>query len=187
MASWDENGVQRRVAGSHDFRMDGMRDLLWRAEGASVLDIGCNRGAVALDFAHHGARIVHGCDIYERGMEVAREIFADIRSVKSRFEVVDLSKGATSLGVFGEKKYDIVVMLATYHKLKRIMRDDVLSGLVKEIGSKTNHYFAWRGTSFEYEENKREMLKLDQDLGLKRVHTSTISKELGLAAIWERQ
>ena len=45
-----EKQLQRRVAGWHDIRMDGMTDLVCRAKGASVLDIGCNRGLVSFEF-----------------------------------------------------------------------------------------------------------------------------------------
>lgn len=189
MVDRDPHGVQRRVAGHHDFRMDGMRDLLWRADGAAVFDVGCNRGAVGLDFAHHGAALVHGCDIYEKGIETAREIFADVRSCGSRFEVVDLRAGPSALKPFGDQRYDIVVMLATYHKLKREMKPEALSELVKHFGKRTIRYFAWRATSDKPEENEQEKKNLDRDLGsigFKCVHLSYISKSLHMAAIWER-
>jgi SAM-dependent methyltransferase len=85
--------VQRRVAGVNELRLDGMGDLLLRAKGKSVFDIGCNRGMVGYQFAQQGAAMVHGCDIYEKGIETAREVFADLRFVEGRFEVVDLTEG----------------------------------------------------------------------------------------------
>lgn len=186
---WDPNGIQRRVAGQHDFRLDGMRDLLWRADGASVFDIGCNRGMVGVDFAHHGARLVHGCDIYEKGIETAREIFADIRWCESQFEVVDLRGGQKSLDAFGGRSYDITVCLATYHKLKRVMEPTDLSLLMQYFGTTTKRYFAWRATSDKPAENDAEITQLDRDLGavgLTRIHTSYISQELDVCAIWSR-
>jgi len=81
--------------------MDGMVDLVMRAKDKSVFDIGCNRGLVGFEFANNGASIVHGCDIYEEGIKTAREVFADIRSTESRFEVVDLTNGSKALNVFG--------------------------------------------------------------------------------------
>lgn len=180
--------MQRRVAGTHDIRMDGMTDLVMRARDASVLDIGCNRGLVALEMAQNGARLVAGCDNYAEGIQTARHIFADIRHVKSQFEVVDLTK-AEPLRPFREPTYDIVLMLATYHKLKRIMGASDLSVLMKDIGRKTLHYFGWRATSDKPEENEQEVENLDRDLavvGLQRIHTSYISKQLGVAAIWGR-
>jgi 2-polyprenyl-3-methyl-5-hydroxy-6-metoxy-1,4-benzoquinol methylase len=188
VADWNEYGLQRRVAGYHDIRMDGITDLVVRAKGRSVMDIGCNRGLVAFEFANNGSTLVHGCDIWEPGVLFARELFADLRAVESKFEVVDLTK-PEPLKAFGNQKYDITVMLATYHKLKRVMTPASLTSLVKHLGERTNQYFAWRGTSHQIAENKVELANLDRDLGalsFKRVHTSSISRELGLAAIWER-
>lgn len=185
----DEFGMQRRVAGYHDIRMDGMTDLVMRAKGCSVMDIGCNRGLVAFEFANNGANVVHGCDIYSDGIDTARHLFADFRHVTSRFEVVDLAKGPNVLKVFDKEHYDIVVMLATYHKLKRVMSKDALSALMHHFGKSTKHYFAWRATSDKPQENEEEIEALDVDLGsvgLQRIHTSYISKSLGVAAIWER-
>jgi 2-polyprenyl-3-methyl-5-hydroxy-6-metoxy-1,4-benzoquinol methylase len=181
--------VQRRVAGNHDFRLDGISDLLLRCRGHSVFDIGCNRGMVGFEFANNGATTVHGCDNYELGINVAREVFADIRSVQSQFEVVDLSKGPEALKVFGPRFYDFTLCLATYHKLKRVMKPEDLTELVKHFGKQTKAYFAWRATSDKPKENDEEIVALDRDLGsvgMVRIHTSYISDELGVAAIWRR-
>jgi hypothetical protein len=182
--------VQRRVAGINNIRLDGITDLTLRAKGKTVFDIGCNRGMVGYQFAENYASIVHGCDIYEDGIKVAREVFADLRSVESRFEVVDLTKGRSALKIFDQSGYDIVLCLATYHKLKRLMPAGELTDLMQFFGNWTKKYFAWRGTSDKPEENEEEMRALDRDLGgkvgLKRIHTSYISADLGVAAIWAR-
>lgn len=184
----DEHGMQRRVAGTHDIRLDGITDLVMRAKEASVLDIGCNRGLVSLEMAQNGARLVAGCDNYADGIQTARHIFADIRHVKSQFEVVDLTK-PEPFKLFREPVYDITLMLATYHKLKRVMDQDDLTSLMLDVGRKTLHYFGWRATSDKFDENEEEMGSLDRDMarvGLHRIHTSYISKQLGVAAIWAR-
>jgi len=189
MAMADENRLMRRVAGYHDIRLDGMTDLVLRARDASVLDIGCNRGLVAFEFANNGARLVAGVDNYREGIETARHLFADLRNVESRFEVADLSVGAEALAAFGHQQFDIVVMLATYHKLKRVMPGTRLTGLMQNLGMRTRKYFAWRGTSEKANENEGEMQQLDRDLrlsGLRRIHTSYISQQLGVAAIWSK-
>lgn len=182
--------VQRRVAGYHDVRMDGMSDLVLRARGMRVFDLGCNRGMVGFEFAVNGAAVVHGCDLYEEGIRVAREVFADLRFVETRFEVADLGEGPSALAAFGAQRYDLTLCLATYHKLKRIMPPDRLSELVRHLGKWTKTYFAWRGTSDKPAENDEEITALDHDLrdvGLVRIHTSYISAELGVAAIWGRR
>lgn len=189
MVDRDPYGVQRRVIGMHDFRLDGLTDLTLRARGASVLDLGCNRGAVCIEFANNGAKVLHGCDNYEVGIQTAREIFSDIRSVQSKFEVCDLTRGPTSLATFGDRRYDMVMLLATYHKIKRKMTDDSLTALVQDLGNRTLRYLAWRGTRDDVESNNEEIIALDRDLrdcGLTRIHMSHISTELGAAAIWAR-
>lgn len=182
--------LMRRVAGYHDIRMDGMTDLVMRAKGASVFDIGCNRGLVGFEFANNGADIVHGCDIYEEGIATAREIFADLRSVQSRFEIVDLTRGEVAVAnAFGAMNYDIVLCLATVHKLKRVMREDDLEALMVGFGRRTKRWFGWRATSADHEDNERELVLMDRFMaaaGLKRIHTSYLSETLGVCAIWGR-
>lgn len=181
--------LQRRVAGYHDIRIDGIGDLLFRARDMSVLDVGCNRGLVGFEFANNGARLVHGCDNFADGIRTARELFADLRNVESRFEVVDLTQGPPALiQPFGRGMYDIVLLLATYHKIKRVMSAETLSDLVRYLGTFTDKWFGWRSTEHDDVANDAEINQLDADLGavgLRRVHTSYLSS-LGPAAIWAR-
>lgn len=177
--------LMRRVQGAHDLRLDGVGDVLHRARGATVFDVGCNRGLAGFEFAYNGASRVMGCDIYEDGIIAARHIFADLRSIPHRFEVVDLTGGEAALkkafGRDADIKHDVTLLLATYHKLKRIMPPNDLTNLIKWLGIHTDKYFVWRG----YEE---EIKELDRDLhavGLKRIHTSFIS-DIQPAAIWRR-
>lgn len=177
--------LQRRVAGYHDIRLDGMLDIVLRGRGASVLDVGCNRGLVGFEMANNGARLVHGCDNYAEGIATARQLFCDLRSVENRFEVVDLTQ-PDALSVFGDQRYDIVICLATLHKLKRVMTAEATTNLIRDMGRRTIKYFCWRATSEKIKENAEEMAWLDRELGLSRVHKSYISESLGVAAIWRR-
>lgn len=186
-----EDKLMRRVAGYHDIRLDGMTDILQRAPGASVLDLGCNRGLVSLEFARMGATVVHGCDIDPVCVEVARHVLCDLRGVQRKFETVDLTGGGKAFtAAFGEQKYDIIVMLATYHKIKRVMAEHDLTALIRHLGDRCEKFFCWRGTSDKPHENEQEMRNLDRDLGLsglKRVHTSHLSLQLGVCAVWSRR
>ena len=182
--------LARRVAGFHTYRFDGMTDLLLQCRGKSCLDIGCNRGHVSLELCGNGAVVLHGVDNFEEGIQVARHNFADNRSVENRFEVVDLTKRYVMKRVFGGTRYDIVTMFATYHKLKRVMTPEDMNILMDDLAERTKEYFAWRATSEKLEENEHELLAIDAHMGrhgIKRIHTSYISKELGVAAIWERK
>jgi len=179
--------LMRRVQGYHDIRLDGIGDLLHRARGASVFDIGCNRGLAGFEFANNGASRVMGCDLFEDGIICARHIFADLRAVPHRFEVVDLTGGEKAIqaafGKAAELTHDITLMLATYHKLKRIEgAQKWLPDLMVYFGKKTNKYFGWRG----FEEEIPELDKLLASAGLVRIHTSLIS-DIQPAAIWARK
>lgn len=174
--------VRRVVAGLHDIRFDGLSDLLLRARGRSVLDVGCNRGHTLYDFALNGAKLVHGCDIFGPGMAAARQWFAEVRDCDSQFEAIDLSKGPASLSVFGDNRYDIVLLLGVYHKIKREMSEELLSQLMISLGHRAIEFFGWSG----YVE---ELIQLDLDMeaaGLKRIHTSEIGGVGHPAAIWRR-
>ncbi len=183
------SGVQRRVAGYHDVRLDGMQDLLSRARGGAVLDIGCNRGNVGYEFAAYGATLVHGIDNYELGIQVARENFADIRYCQARFEVADLTAGPIALDTLGDRtEYDFVLLLAVIHKIKRGMHPDLLRSLVYALGDRCRRYVAWRGTQRDDHGNDEEMRLLDSELarlGFRRVQWTEIS-DLGPGVIWAR-
>lgn len=178
MADWTDKGVQRRIITFSGFRLDGLADLLTRARDASVFDVGCNRGAVCHDFVLAGASVVHGCDLYAKGMEVANEWFADIRSVEAKFEVVDLRGGAGAIKrAFGEsyrKNYDFVLMLAVYHKLRRVMSLKDLLHLVDHLAHHTGKFFVWRGS--REEKSEFEHLLLNRNFRL--VHYSEICEAM---------
>ena len=185
-----EHKLQRRVSGYHDIRLDGMTDLVLRAKGASVFDIGCNRGLVGFEMANNGAAVVHGCDHYEPGIKFAQELFVDLRAVDSKFVAMDLTEGPNAVSnAFGPMQYDIVLCLATYNKLKRVMGAGALETLFVHFGKRAKKYFGWRATGDKPEENEEELEQLDATMtkaGLARIHTSYISQTLGVAAIWSR-
>jgi len=176
----DELHPQRRVVGLHDIRFDGLSDLLLRARGCSVIDIGCNRGHVAYDFALNGARLVHGCDIDAASIQAARMWFSELPHCESRFEVVNLEGGASSLDVFGPEGYDIVLLLGVVHKLKRVMKREALVELIEALQQRVLTYFAWTG----YAEDLKMMDGFLPELT--RVHTSTLALPGRPAAIWKR-
>jgi SAM-dependent methyltransferase len=177
--------LMRRVQGAHSLRLDGIGDLLHRARDATVFDIGCNRGHAGHEFAWNGASRVYGCDNYEDGIIAARHMFCDERSIRHRFEVVDLTGGEAAMikafGVEAHLDHDIVLMLATYHKLKRIMPENALKDLMRYFARHTKKYFGWRG----YDEELKSLDQVMQSCGLKRVQTSYIS-DIQPAAIWAR-
>jgi SAM-dependent methyltransferase len=176
----DELHPQRRVVGLHDIRFDGLSDLFLRARGCSVIDIGCNRGHVAYDFALNGARLVHGCDIDAASIQAARIWFSELPHCESRFEVVDLEKGPQALDVFGSGGYDIVLFLGVLHKLKRVMPREALDELIHALEQRALTFFAWTGYA-------EDLPLMDHAITeLKRVHISEIGIPGRPAAIWKR-
>ena len=174
--------------------MDGLSDLLSRAADCSVFGIGCNRARVEYEFWRYGATTLHGCDIYDKGMLVAGEWFADLRGIDARFEVVDLTQGAKAVeAAFGEHllpRYDFMLMFAVYHKLEREMPKPDLLALVDYFIQHTAKYFVWRGSWAE----KKDFERLLDRAGFELVHWSQISviefdgkPTRQPCAVWERK
>lgn len=180
----DEAHPVRRVVGIHEIRFDGLSDLLLRAHGCSVLDVGCNRGHLAWDFASNGASIVHGCDIHKPSIQCARMWFSEHPHVQSKFEVVNLEQGPKAVEqAFGNAVYDIVLLIGVQHKLKRVMDAASLDLLLVHLGKRATVYFGWNG----YIEDMRQMDTCLEAVGLKRVHTSELALPGRPAAIWKRR
>lgn len=175
----------RRVQGDFDFRLVGISDVLLYAPGASVLDIGSNRGRVCDEFARNGATRVIGLDNYVDGVIASRHLFCDYRTVEHRFEVVDLTGGPAQirhvLGKDADLTHDITVILATVHKLKRIMPLDKLKELLHFFAEHTGRFFAWRG----YLEEIQMLDAAWGKYGFERVQTSTLGQQP--TALWMRK
>ena len=176
----------RTVYGFHDDRLAGLRDLFPYARGMSVLDVAMNRGLVSLEFARRGVSMVHGCDYHEPSVETARSIFAEFK-IPSRFEVVDLTGGAAALeDAFGEHylpRYDIVLFLGIYHKLKNQTSDAVIEELVRHLAARAGRYFVVRAASCAL---LAELAPALTDAGLRRVHFSALSLVVGPMEVWQR-
>lgn len=180
----DEKHPVRRVMGIHEIRFDGLSDLLLRARGSSVFDVGCNRGHVAWDFAMNGARLCHGCDVDGPSIACARMWFSEHPHVESKFEVVDLIKGPQVIdSAFNHVAYDIVLLIGVQHKLKRQMKSEDLATLITHLGRMALTYFGWNG----YAEDLAQMDAALKASGLTRVHTSELALPGRPAAIYKRR
>jgi len=180
----DEKHLVRRVVGIHEIRFDGLSDLLLRAHGCSVLDVGCNRGHVGWDFAVNGARLVHGCDIHGPSITCAKMWFSEHPHVESKFEVVDLSKGSDAVkSAFGDSVYDIVLLIGVQHKLKRVMNHNALSDLITRLGERALTYFGWNG----YADDQSQVDHSLKKAGMTMVHWSELALPGRPAAIWKRR
>ena len=173
-----------RTTGYLDDRLSGLNELLTFAAGSTVFDAGTNRGLVALEFARRGATLVHGCDLYARGIDTAREIFNEV-ATSARFEVVDLSRGPAALeAAFATEyrpRYDIVLFLGIYHHLKTQMPAELLNQLVRHLAGITGRFFVCRTGLLD------EVGETLAQSGLTRVHFSRMNKSCGPSGIWERR
>lgn len=88
----------------------GLEHLLANVSGKTVLDIGCAEGLISLTVAQHGARQVHGVEIVESHVEVARAL-AGLDSCCS-FQVADANYWEPM------DSFDVTLMLAVLHKLR---------------------------------------------------------------------
>src|SRR5579863_6541871 len=162
----------RTVYGFHGDRLAGLRDLFQYARGMSVLDVAMNHGLVSLELARRGVSLVHGCDYHEPGVATARAIFAEFKTL-SRFEAVDLTGGPEALqAAFGADylpRYDIVLFLGIYHKLKDQISDAEIEKLVRHLAVRTARYFVVRAASLALLDELAPMLS---SAGLTKVHFS---------------
>jgi hypothetical protein len=159
--------LQRRVAGYHDFRMDGMTDLVLRAQGKSS---STSAATAAWSASNSPATAPNGAWLRQLRARHPGRARSVRRSAQGRQPVRDRRPDRRRGGAeaFGAKKYDITLCLATYHKLKRIMEPAELSALMQHFGKATKGYFAWRGTSDKPDENEQELYALDRRPRLRR-------------------
>jgi 2-polyprenyl-3-methyl-5-hydroxy-6-metoxy-1,4-benzoquinol methylase len=178
-------GIGRKNFSGNLFdRMRGLEFLLERSAGRTVLDIGCNEGLIAYEFARHGARLVHGLERDGQRVRFARRLFRDV-PIESRFERANV---ALSGAAFDERydwllpSYDIVLFLGVYHHLARQMPQAELQTLVERLAQKATLWFADRGSRL----HEYEAIVLAG--GLRRVHESpAIKGHGGLLHVYERR
>lgn len=87
-----------------------LQKLLPDFEGKRVLDLGCGYGWHCLYAANHGAKLVHGIDISEKMLEVARE--------KNSADVITYEQKAMEDLDFPENAFDVVLSSLAFHYVK---------------------------------------------------------------------
>lgn len=87
-----------------------LQKLLPDFEGKRVLDLGCGYGWHCLYAANHGAKLVHGIDISEKMLEVARE--------KNSADVITYEQKAMEDLDFPEYSFDVVLSSLAFHYVK---------------------------------------------------------------------
>ena len=135
-------------------RLQGLKPLLARAAGLSILDLGAAEGIVAREFLRCGASFVHGFDLDPDRVQVAASL---CREGQARFEAADLSDWAVCIDKhrsWMSDSYDILLHLGLYQHLSPAVRQAVLRG---SIGL-TKQYVAFRAPALLYDSDGVESL-----------------------------
>ncbi len=106
----------KKFAGTWDDRLDGLFSCGVDYAGKTILDVGCSMGIVAYEIAKHRPTYIHGIDILKPHIGVARSIFMG-STVESRFDAMSL--GSRKLPSVLQDRYDVVLLLAVYHHVRR--------------------------------------------------------------------
>lgn len=125
---------------------------LMRAEGRTVIDVGCGSGILGIAAALTGARSVYMCDIDVQAVEAARANAA-LNHAVCRTEKADL--------IEGEERADLILANLTADILKRLAPsvgehlldggELIVSGIIAERAEEVKEAFAERGFRVERE------------------------------------
>jgi SAM-dependent methyltransferase len=131
---WDSSQGWFKIPGRQEGRWGldrqgrGLDIVRQACGGATILDLGCAEGLVALDLAKYGARLVHGVELETSRLKIAAELFREnAPHVEASFFAADLTHfddlllmktpdtapGEPSLLT----RYDVVLCLAIAQKL----------------------------------------------------------------------
>jgi hypothetical protein len=94
-----------------DEQMTGLGQLLKEVPGKTVLDVGAGEGLISMELAKAGAKFCKGLEIVDWYIPVAKTLAGDL---PCEFQQANLNHYAHP----EDERYDIIVMLASLHKLK---------------------------------------------------------------------
>lgn len=112
-------------------RLRGLKPLLDRTAGLSVLDLGAAEGLVARQFLRGGASFVHGFDLDPDRVQTAASLCI---GGQARFETADLSDWPACIDShrsWMSDSYDIVLHLGLYQHLSPAVRTTVLRDSIR--------------------------------------------------------
>jgi 2-polyprenyl-3-methyl-5-hydroxy-6-metoxy-1,4-benzoquinol methylase len=132
-------------------RLQGLSALLdaVRTERlTSVLDAGCAEGLIAQEFHAAGATTIHGFDLQDVSITLAKQIF-DEKDGTIFFGQADLLDWNTFTSTYQDvlrKSYDIVLLLSVYNHIVRI-NEDAANHVLEHLAARTKHYFVVRSSA----------------------------------------
>ncbi|HJN93884.1 MAG TPA: class I SAM-dependent methyltransferase, partial [Dehalococcoidia bacterium] len=179
----DPDSTMKMMKGDQFDRYAGLEPVFALARGKSVLDVGCHRGLIAYEFARHGATVIHGLDLYQPGIQAAREIHSDV-PVEYSFQAIDLSSGreqvSSQMHDISPTGYDIVLMLAIVQHLDRQIGEEATRDLVDFFLERTREHFVLRMPRHE----RIEDFILER--GFQRSYFNALDKTLAPVVVYSR-
>ena len=141
----------RRPGTDIQTRMQGLEFLLPEIKNnnlESMLDAGCAEGLIAQSFYDAGIKIIHGSDLQDVSIEIAKKIFS-MKDGDIFFAQADFLNWET----FEEKNrkvlldgYDVVLFLSVYNHIVRIDEKSANEALVN-LAKKAKKYFIVRSSA----------------------------------------
>lgn len=112
-------------------QLRGLGRLVAMARGKRIVDFGCAEGLIDKELLDNGAAYVRGYEVIAEHLDVANRVCADYAGSPERFEFCHQNLNDFAALSGGGQRWDIAVMLAILHKLKR--PDDFLDTVVREF------------------------------------------------------
>jgi 2-polyprenyl-3-methyl-5-hydroxy-6-metoxy-1,4-benzoquinol methylase len=114
---------------THRFNIMNLPDSF---KGKTVIDIGCNAGAVCIEAKRRGAERVVGVDYMDGSINVAKKI-ADELSLDIQYFCFNLEAGLDSLkSRIGEEKFDYTFALSIWNHVDKRKLSNIINYYTKE-------------------------------------------------------
>lgn len=168
------------IAGEREDRLSGLDPLFALEAGFSVLDVGCHQAFIAEALAESGATLVHGADLHEPSLQLARQRMARHQAVLAR---VDLCEGME--GLRRElpllPRYDVVLYLGIYHHMRRQMAAAQVTAFIGALFPMAQRYLAIRTPAAFMEKLRQEPVMR----GFRMVHRNDDNPAVSPVEIYE--
>lgn len=93
----------------------------------TVLDIGCNLGAMCIEAAKRNAGRVVGIDCHQKTIDIAKEYASAIGFSNIEYYVYNIDNGLAPLQkIIGNDKFDVLFVLSVLNNIKRSSLNDII-------------------------------------------------------------
>lgn len=151
--------------------LKGRRDMEHRAKimqlpddfkGKTVLDIGCNLGAVCLEVAKRNAGRVVGIDIHPKTISIAKEIAKHMGYTNVEYHVANIDDGLENLKkIIGDDKFDNLFVLSVMNNVDRKCFIEIVKYFTKDTLYLEGHSKQKKGHLAEFIKNTLDMTDVE--------------------------